>query len=117
MATYQKGSLELSGKWYYVRFRLKVSGQKKRKKMRERVCPAKGPGSLNPKQREVRAQQIVDASGANDAFLEKTTNPEAAQTVCSCDFQWISAFKILQRRIGSGFQQEFEDAQVSFTRC
>jgi hypothetical protein len=80
MATYQKGSLELSGKWYYVRFRLKVSGQKKRKKMRERVCPAKGPGSLNPKQREVRAQQIVDASGANDAFLEKTTNPEAAQT-------------------------------------
>jgi integrase len=80
MATYQKGSLELSGNWWYVRFRLKVSGQKKRKKMRERVCPAKGPGSLNPKQREVRAQQIVDASGANDAFLEKAKNPEAAQT-------------------------------------
>ena len=80
MATYQKGSLELSGNWYYVRFRLKVPGQKKRKKMRERVCPAKGPGSLNPKQREVRAQQIVDASGTNDAFLENTTNPEAAQT-------------------------------------
>ncbi len=62
-ATYQKGSLELSGNWFYVRFRVQVPGQKKRMKKREKVCPVKGPGSLNEQQREVRAQQIVDASG------------------------------------------------------
>jgi hypothetical protein len=34
----QKGSIELIGNWYYVRFRMKVPGQDKRKKMREKVC-------------------------------------------------------------------------------
>jgi integrase len=78
---YQKGSIEQSGNWYYVRFRMRVPGRKKRKKMRERVCPVKGPGALSELQREVKAQQIVDASGVNDGFLEsQTTNPCAAVT-------------------------------------
>jgi integrase len=77
---YQKGSIELSGNWYYVRFRMKVPGQKKRKKMREKVCPSSGPGFLTPSQREVKGQQIVDASGVNDGFLDKKPNPKAVVT-------------------------------------
>ena len=79
-ATYQKGSIELSGNWYYVRFRMKIPGRKKRKKVREQVCPAKGRGAMNELQRQVRAQQIVDASGANDDFFSRKTNPKAAVT-------------------------------------
>lgn len=79
-ATYQKGSIDLSGNWYYVRFRMKIPGRKKRKKMREQVCPAKGPGLLNEQQRQVKGQQIVDASGANDDFFSRKTNPKAAVT-------------------------------------
>jgi integrase len=78
---YQKGSVENSGNWYYVRFRMKVPGHKKPKKMRERVCPVKGPGLLNEQRRLVKAQQIVDASGVNDGYLEsQSSNPRAAVT-------------------------------------
>jgi len=78
---YQKGSIEQSGDWYYVRFRMEVPGRKKRKKMRERICPVKGTGSLSDLQRTVKAQQIVDASGVNDAFfVDQAPNPFAAVT-------------------------------------
>src|SRR5690348_1475590 len=36
-ATYQKGSIERTGNWYYVRFRRSVPGQKRRKKEREKL--------------------------------------------------------------------------------
>lgn len=78
---HQKGSIEISGNWYYVRFRVQVPGQKKRKKEREKICPVKGPGALSKSQRGVKAQQIVNASGVNDSFLDsRPDNPRAAVT-------------------------------------
>src|SRR5215470_11516592 len=44
--TGQDGHIEISGRWYVVRFWRDIEGQEKRQLVRERVCPTSGPGLL-----------------------------------------------------------------------
>ena len=61
----QNGYVERSGEWYVVRWRMDVEGQEKRRYMREKICPTSGPGKLSASERERKAKEIVERSGAN----------------------------------------------------
>jgi integrase len=66
----QVGSIEISGKWYVVRFWKYPIGQD-RVYASEKICPTdnKAPGYLPKGERRCRANEIVASSGVND--LEK----------------------------------------------
>lgn len=61
----QVGSIEISGRWYVVRFWKDVPGQDARIHACERICPVSGPGNLSKTNRKRRALEIVFASGVN----------------------------------------------------
>jgi integrase len=61
----QNGYIERSGKWYVVRWRMDVEGEEKRRYLREKICPISGPGKLSAAERERKAREIVERSGAN----------------------------------------------------
>lgn len=61
----QNGHIEKSGKWFVVRFWKDIAGQEKRQHVRERICPISGKGSMTASQRERRAKEIVQQSGAD----------------------------------------------------
>lgn len=61
----QNGYIEKSGKWYVVRWRMDVEGEEKRHYFREKICPISGPGKLSASERERKAKDIVERSGAN----------------------------------------------------
>jgi integrase len=63
----QVGKLEVSGKWYVVRFWKYPAGHK-RIHASERICPVdrKAVGYLTGGERRIRANEIVAASGVND---------------------------------------------------
>jgi integrase len=82
----QNGYIEKSGNWYVVRWRMDVEGQEKRRYLRERICPLSGPGKLSASERERKAKEIVERSGANSeqhfnrVVLGETTFREQART-------------------------------------
>lgn len=61
----QNGYIEKSGNWYVVRWRMDVEGQEKRRYLREKICPVSGRGKLSASERERKAKEIVERSGAN----------------------------------------------------
>jgi integrase len=69
----QVGTIEVSGKWYVVRY-WKYPAGKDRIHASERICPidSKALGYLPKGERRRRANEIVEASGINDAgqFVE-----------------------------------------------
>jgi integrase len=81
----QVGTIAVSGKWYVVRF-WKYPRGRDRIHASERICPidSNAPGYLPKGERRRRANQIVEASGTNDAkqFVESnvgTTFREQAE--------------------------------------
>jgi site-specific recombinase XerD len=62
----QVGTIEVSGKWYVVRFWRYPPGQD-RIHDSERICPVSGDGALPRGERRRKANEIVAASGVNDA--------------------------------------------------
>jgi integrase len=61
----QSGSIEVSGKWYVVRFWKDVTGKERRVHACERICPVHGPEKLNKSERKRRAREIIAESGAD----------------------------------------------------
>jgi integrase len=55
----------MHGGWWTVRFWIDVPGQEARVRVRERICPATGPGSLTRPQIERKAREIIFRSGAD----------------------------------------------------
>jgi integrase len=67
----QVGTIAVSGKWYVVRYWKYPAGQH-RVHASERICPTSGEGALPRGERRRKANEIVAASGVNDAqnFVE-----------------------------------------------
>jgi integrase len=65
----QNGYIEESGNWYVVRWRIDVEGEEKRRYLRARICPVVGPEKLSASERERKAKEIVERSGANSEQL------------------------------------------------
>jgi integrase len=55
----------MHGGWWTIRFWIDVPGQEARVRVRERICPARGPGSLTRPQIERKAKEIIFRSGAD----------------------------------------------------
>lgn len=92
----QVGRVEVSGNWYVVRFWKYPPGQD-RIHASERICPTdpKALGYLSKGERRIRANEIVAASGVNDAkqFIERqvgTTFREQAE--------WFLNFALKRKR-------------------
>jgi len=70
----QVGNIEVSGKWYVVRFWKDVPGQENRVHACERICPVEGSDCLTKAERKRRALEIVAKSGVNsqERFIEAT---------------------------------------------
>jgi len=62
----QVGTISVSGKWYVVRFWKYPTGED-RIHASERICPVSGEGALPKGERRRKANEIVEASGVNDA--------------------------------------------------
>jgi len=71
----QVGTIAISGQWYVVRFWKYPAGED-RIHASERICPIdpKAPGYLPKGERRRRGNEIVDASGVNDAQQFVETN-------------------------------------------
>jgi integrase len=63
----QSGSVERKGEHYVVRFWEDKAGQDKRVHRSVRICPVSGPGSMTKPEREHRARDIIQESGADTA--------------------------------------------------
>jgi integrase len=65
----QNGTVVIAGKWYRVRWRMDVEGQKERINMNEKVAPVVFDRSGSPKPPSIdvlrKAREIVEKSGAN----------------------------------------------------
>src|SRR6266404_603757 len=61
----QSGHIEVSGRWYVVRFWMDVLGREERRLVPEKICPAKGPGRLSESERKRKAKEIIAASGTD----------------------------------------------------
>jgi integrase len=63
----QSGSVEKKGQFFVVRFWQDVPGQEQRVHRSVRICPVSGPGSLTKPERQHRAREIIQESGADSA--------------------------------------------------
>jgi len=63
----QTGHIEKNGRWWTVRYWKDVPGQGQRVNMREKICPISGPGKLTASERQRKAREIIEASGADKA--------------------------------------------------
>jgi integrase len=61
----QCGSVERNGDHYVVRFWEDKAGRGKRVHRSVRICPVSGPGSMTKPEREHRAREIIQESGAD----------------------------------------------------
>src|SRR5712691_5135060 len=70
----QVGNIEVSGRWYVVRFWKDVPGQENRVHACERICPIEGPDTLTKAERKRKALEIVAKRGVNSPqkFIEAT---------------------------------------------
>jgi integrase len=63
----QSGSVEKKRGYYVVRFWEDIAGKEKRVHRSVRICPVSGPGSMTKPEREHRAREIIQESGADTA--------------------------------------------------
>src|SRR5579863_7572171 len=95
----QNGSIQEDGNWYVVRFWKDVAGQEKRQRVRERVCPISGPGSLSASERKRKAKEIIEASGADTAeYFEKVVRSNHGITFRDQAEIWLEQMKHRKRR-------------------
>jgi integrase len=95
----QSGHLELSGKWYVVRFWQDVVGQEKRKHVREKICPISGPALLTESQRRRKAKEIIAASGADTVeYLEKIQAANLGVTFHQQSERWLEHMRNRKRK-------------------
>jgi integrase len=86
----QSGCVTRKNGFYVVRFRQDVPGQSERVLRSVRICPIKGLGSLTKTQREFRAKQIVQQSGADDlGKVRETAAANRTVTFAEQSERWL----------------------------
>ena len=79
----QVGYIEISGKWYVVRFWHYPASGAGRTLRKEKICPTSGPGYMPSGERRRRALEIVEKAGVNstqqfvEAHVETTFREQA----------------------------------------
>jgi integrase len=95
----QCGHIEVSGRWYVVRFWMDVLGREERRLVREKICPAKGPGRLSESERKRKAKEIIAASGADTVeHFEKVVASNLGTTFRTQGEWWLNYMKTRTRK-------------------
>ena len=95
----QCGHIELSGRWYIVRFWMDVLGREERRLVREKICPAKGPGRLSESERKRKAKEIIAASGTDTVeHFERIVTSNLGTTFRVQAEWWLNHMKTRKRR-------------------
>jgi integrase len=95
----QNGCIQEDGNWYVVRFWKDVVGQEKRQRVRERICPISGPGTLSASERKRKAKEIIEASGADTAeHFEKVVRSNHGITFREQAEIWLEQMKNRKRK-------------------
>jgi integrase len=95
----QNGCVQEDGNWYVVRFWKDVVGQEKRQRVRERICPISGPGTLSASERKRKAKEIIEASGADTAeHFEKVVRSNHGITFREQAEIWLEQMKKRKRK-------------------
>jgi integrase len=101
----QNGYIEKSGRWYVVRYWKDVPGQEKRALIRERICPISGPGSLSKSERQRKAREIIQASGADSVeYFKQVVKQETGITFHEQSKLWLEQLQSRKRNpIGANY--------------
>ena len=95
----QNGSIQEDGKWYVVRFWKDVAGQERRQRVRERICPISGPGSLSASERRRKAKEVIEDSGADtEEYFEKVVRSNHGITFREQAEIWLEQMKNRKRK-------------------
>jgi integrase len=95
----QSGSIQEDGNWYVVRFWKDVAGQEKRQRVREKICPIKGPGKLSKSERQRKAKEIIAASGADSKeYFDKVVLSIHGITFREQAVIWLDRMKTRKRK-------------------
>jgi integrase len=95
----QCGHIEVSGRWYVVRFWMDVLGREERRLVREKICPAKGPGRLSESERKRKAKEIIAASGADTVeHFERVVASNLGTTFGTQADWWLNYMKTRMRK-------------------
>ena len=95
----QNGCIQEDGNWYVVRFWKDVAGRQKRQRVRERICPASGPGKLSASERKRKAKEIIEASGADSAeYFERVVRSNLGITFREQAEIWLEKMRNRKRK-------------------
>ena len=95
----QSGSVERCGGFYVCRFWEDVPGQNKRIHRSVKICPVSGPGSMTKPEREHRAREIIQESGADTAAcLQRSVVANLGTTFRQQADWWIQHVQQRKRR-------------------
>jgi integrase len=95
----QSGYIEQKGNFYWVRFWKDQRGQSTRAHCCVRICPVTGVGALNKPQREHRAREIIQESGADTAeHFQQTVIANLGTTFRQQTEWWIDNVQNRKRR-------------------
>lgn len=111
--TGQDGHIEKSGRWYVVRYWKDIAGQEKRQRVRERICPISGHGSLSQSERKRKAGEIIQASGADsqEYFEKVVTTPSSGITFREQSKVWLEQSQNRKREpIGESYAVTIQGA-------
>jgi hypothetical protein len=76
-----------------------VLGREERRLVREKICPAKGPGSLSESERKRKAKEIIAASGADTVELfERVVVSNLGTTFGTQADWWLNYMKTRTRK-------------------
>lgn len=96
----QRGHIEKNGLWWVVRVWQDVPGQDKRKHVPHRICPIKGPGTLNKSERRRKADQIIADLGINsEEVFDTIVNPAQKKGEVTFREQGKIALEALRTRL------------------
>ncbi len=95
----QSGYIEVSGKYYVVRFWKDVPNQEKRVHASERICPISGPGRLTKPERRRKARDIIAASGVDSPqYLAKVIGIGGCRTFREQAEWWLEHVQQRKRK-------------------
>jgi integrase len=95
----QSGSIQQDGNWYVVRFWKDVAGQERRQRVREKICPISGPGKLSVSERQRKAKEIIEASGADTVeYFNKVVRSNHGVTFREQAIIWLAQMQDRKRK-------------------
>jgi hypothetical protein len=97
--TGQDGHVEISGKWWVVRWWMDVPGKEEREHKRAKICPIVGPGTFSESARKRRAREIIAESGADtEAHFKRVVKQDSCVVFSTQASIWLAQMRTRKRK-------------------